>query len=208
MKTINLLLIIVLIAGISGILYYMNARNKMQQPIDSEFGGSMQETESQNTNNEEEIELAEGEELPADLAVYKDWEQVDGEGYYFMHPGYFIQDNGDHYIMAVEPRVGQEFSALVIYKPVEIDNPIQFIQLKLDEMDPSMGGDFVNEPEKVKIEGTKDAYMAAYEVKSGPTTGVNKIYLMQSPSTDKWIVVEYAENENAENIRKSIHFID
>lgn len=135
------------------------------------------------------------------------WVRVSEDGYEFMHPDYFIRDNGDHYIMAYEPRVGQEFSAIAIFKPVDMEDPLGVIQDKVDAMVAGEVATVIAEPREIPLAGFKSAYLAEYEVNSGPTTGPNKFYMLQSPYTGEWVTIEYAVHPNAEAIRESFKFM-
>jgi hypothetical protein len=193
-----ILIVAALFIGTAIFLYYEPGKNSTDEtPTNTEETPVVEETE----------ESTDSTDMSTDVDM-STWVKVDETGYEFMHPNYFIQDNGDHYILATEPRQGQEFTALVIYKPMDVADPKQMLQLQVDEMDASLGTTVTSDPKQIQLEGFKSAYWVGYEATSGPTTGDNKIYLLQSPYTDKWVMMEYSVNDNAEAVMKSFKFVD
>ncbi len=205
----QILLVVVLAILLVGVVVYMYVSQKAQVKENSTV--LIPESElPENTNTDEtpanvDKEVPNREDTP--MIDFTTWAIVEGDGYEFRHPDYFIRDNGDHYIIAYEPRVGQEFSAMAIFKPVEISDPMATLEKKIGDSE-GLGVNVVSQPGQVTLDGFKSAYAVEYEIQSGPTTGLNKYYLLQSPYTDKWAAIEFADNDTAENIMNSFLFVE
>jgi hypothetical protein len=143
---------------------------------------------------------------------YAGWKVVSGDGYEFMHPGYFLNTQSpDYYAISLEPinDKNQEFSGMSIQKPEYVSNIDNYLVEYLGNVGPAIGSSAATPKKatKISLDGFEEAYM--YEYESIASGYPQKLYALKSPYKNVWTVIIYPENDAvAEKVMKSFKFVE